>query len=128
MPNGPKARLIAAIAFLFGVGNVYAGVVGFSPQPTGLAVLAVLAALGGIACLVFAVGTCRRLLYAWRLGFGLIVWNGAYFVLGVILSPPASDAFGSTTAPIWLVVVGSLVVGATMARVWNQQRELFGAG
>lgn len=127
MPNEPKARLIAALLFVVGASNVYAGVTGFSSRSVAQAVLAVLAALGGAGCLVCAVAAWQRRLFAWRLGFGLIVWGGVYFVLSQFFARQHDDDWASPPWPIWVDALGSFIVAAFLARFWNQQKELFDA-
>lgn len=110
----------AVVVGLLGLGNVLSPMLCVGDCRPNPMLLDALAVIGGVCLLAIAYGMWKRLLWAWYLGFLVIVLGAVYFVAhAATLSPGSSISLSIAGAMAAVVAVG-------LSFWWYQWRNQFG--
>jgi hypothetical protein len=116
-----------AIAGILGLGNVLSPLACINGCTGTEASMFAFAFVGGLCLIAVAYGMCRRLLWAWKLGFVAIVFGGIYFVTNAMLFPPKGPT-GNVLTNLTIAAAMGIVVSVGLAYWWHQWRGRFGKG
>jgi hypothetical protein len=117
-------RAAAAVIGFLGVGNVLAPLVCVDGCTAVEGIFYALGFIGGLCLLATAYGIWQRLLWAWRFGFWVLGFAGAFFVARAAVFPPRGPTGDSLTNVLIAALMGC-VVSLGLAFWWYRWRNRF---